>query len=282
GPGEPPRRGRQHSDAGRSGEGGAREPFRSQGAGPRQTRGVPEGKGRVRRRAGRSRSGRRTDQGAFQLPGRRRARFPALQASGTAAASRQQEAHASGDRESGRRMRSPLADRRKQGPGRRRRAVGLDRQGLGGASRFGEESLPRSYTGNDVIDLREPLRRERFAGAGRPRRADALWLARHLGARELKRFPKDGDGFRSFWRIFAAKEAAWKALVQAGVRVPDGAYRLLEFDAELNEIVCLPTGDRVRAEFAEDDSDKLHCVASLAAAPAVVRRGVARLAAGAD
>lgn len=98
----------------------------------------------------------------------------------------------------------------------------------------------------------------------------------------MKRFPKDGDGFRSFWRIFAAKEAAWKALVQAGVRVPDGAYRLLEFDAELNEIVCLPTGDRVRAEFAEDDSDKLHCVASLAAAPAVVRRGVARLAAGAD
>ena len=64
--------------------------------------------------------------------------------------------------------------------------------------------------------------------------------------------------------------------------MPDGAYRLLEFDAGLEEMVCLPTGDRLRVEFAVDDAEKLHCVASLTAGPAVVRRGMSQLGSGAD
>lgn len=82
--------------------------------------------------------------------------------------------------------------------------------------------------------------------------------------------------------MFAAKEAAWKALAQAGIRVPDGAYPLLQFDPDQCEVVCLPSGDRLDVVIAAEDADRVHCVATLHADIAKTRRGLAELPEGED
>ena len=108
--------------------------------------------------------------------------------------------------------------------------------------------MARAYAGNDVVDLSPDLRANRDSGAEREFRE------RHLTERER-------SDTTPFWSLFAAKEAASKALAQAGIGVPPGAFRDLEVDLTALRVTHVPSGARARVSLLEADSDKVHCVA---------------------
>lgn len=70
----------------------------------------------------------------------------------------------------------------------------------------------RSLVGNDVVDLREPSHRASFK---RPR-----YLERVCGPAELRRVLGSEDPEATFWGLFAAKEAAFKALTKSAGPFP--------------------------------------------------------------
>jgi 1-acyl-sn-glycerol-3-phosphate acyltransferase len=125
---------------------------------------------------------------------------------------------------------------------------------------FAGSTLVRNCGGNDVIDLESPGIRDRFdSGDGCEE-----WLERHLTPRERASLGdpcRDPEARRRFWRHFAAKEAAYKALAQAGIDTPHQGYGLLEADLFTGRVVHLPTGASVEIRFTDDDADKIHCVA---------------------
>jgi 1-acyl-sn-glycerol-3-phosphate acyltransferase len=115
-------------------------------------------------------------------------------------------------------------------------------------------SFPKNCGGNDVVDLKS----ERLHDV-----EDEDWVERHLTEKELAAWRAQPDRFRAFWRIFAAKEASHKALLQAGVVVNQGAFKELETDLFRGKVRHLPTGMDLDARFTDDDEDKLHCLAVL-------------------
>lgn len=123
--------------------------------------------------------------------------------------------------------------------------------------------LPRNCGGNDVVDLNAPLLRENIDPA--TGEADEEWLARHLTPKEQEywRAQPAEKRFAVFWRFFAAKEAAHKALAQAGIATPQSGFLILEADLFRRKVVHRPTGCQADIAFVEDDADKLHCVAVL-------------------
>lgn len=121
--------------------------------------------------------------------------------------------------------------------------------------------LPKNCAGNDVIDLKAPLLRENFSDDLTD--ADPEWLERHLTPKELAYVLKSGDLFRNFWRFFAVKEAAHKALARTGLVVPRGGFHELEVDLFRRKVTHVSTGLQLDFRFTDDDEDKLHCVAVL-------------------
>ncbi|MBI4676992.1 MAG: 4'-phosphopantetheinyl transferase superfamily protein [Elusimicrobia bacterium] len=128
---------------------------------------------------------------------------------------------------------------------------------------FAGSSMLKNCSGDDVVDLGSPLAREHFSddGAG----VDPEWAARLLTPKEaayLRSRPL-GEVFRTFWRFHAAKEAASKALAQAGIKVLPGGFSTIEVDLFTRRARHLPTLLETRLLFTDDDEDKLHCVACL-------------------
>jgi 1-acyl-sn-glycerol-3-phosphate acyltransferase len=128
---------------------------------------------------------------------------------------------------------------------------------------FAQSALPRNCSGNDVIDLKSPPIENRFEADDAE--IDA-WLDKHLtpGERRALGNPaRDPKARVRFWRMFAAKEAAFKALGQAGLQTPHMGYPLLETDLFLGKVVHLPSGANVAIRFTDDDGQKIHCIAVL-------------------
>jgi phosphopantetheinyl transferase (holo-ACP synthase) len=124
------------------------------------------------------------------------------------------------------------------------------------------------FVGDDIVDLRSPLLTAR---AGRGEAARLEWEARHLTDRERA---STGDP-RTFWEIFAVKEASSKALAQAGVAVRPGAFRDFEVSLPQRRVTHLPTRLRARVALLETTADSIHAVVLYPAS-----ESGARLAAG--
>lgn len=111
---------------------------------------------------------------------------------------------------------------------------------------------PKNCGGNDVVDLKSPRLHDV---------EDLDWVERHLTPKELAYWRAQPDRPRAFWRFFAAKEAAHKALMQAGIVLNRGAFKEVEADLFRGKVRHLPTGMDVDVRFTDDDEDKLHCLA---------------------
>ncbi len=123
--------------------------------------------------------------------------------------------------------------------------------------------LRRNCGGNDVVDLRSPRLTENMDP--RSGEADQEWLQRHLTAKErdyLAAQPAE-KRFATFWKFFAAKEAAHKALAQAGLVLPLGAFLALEADLFRRKVAYRAGDVQLDIAFTAEDEDKLHCVAVL-------------------
>lgn len=120
--------------------------------------------------------------------------------------------------------------------------------------------MPKNCAGNDLVDLKAPLLRENFSEDLSD--ADPEWLGRHLTPKELK-YAREQELFRTFWKFFAAKEAAHKALARAGLVVPHGGFHEIEVDLFRRKAVHVSTGLQLDFRFTDDDEDKLHCVCVL-------------------
>jgi phosphopantetheinyl transferase (holo-ACP synthase) len=153
---------------------------------------------------------------------------------------------------------------------------------------FAGSNLVRICGGNDVIDLESPGIRDRFEHGG----DGEEWAGRHLTPRErasLGEPARDAKARLRFWAHFAAKEAAYKALAQAGIDTPHQGYSLLEADLFMGRVVHLPTGASVEVRFTDDVPGMMHCVAVFrggrigdAGDPGDVRWRVDRLPEGKD
>ena len=126
---------------------------------------------------------------------------------------------------------------------------------------FKAAKIERNCSGNDVIDLKSPTSLEHFSGA----EEDAEWISRHLTAKEkyyLESRPEE-KRFAIFWKFFAAKEAAAKALARSKIFVPNGSFLSFEADLFKNSVIHKPTGAKLDISFTDEDEDKIHCVAVL-------------------
>ena len=128
---------------------------------------------------------------------------------------------------------------------------------------FEASTLRKNCAGNDVVDLKSPLLQENIDPE--TGEADMEWLGKHLTAKELPAWAAapHHERFAAFWRYFAAKEAAHKALVQSGIIVAHGLYAMLEVDLFRRKVTHRASGTQLDIRFTEDDSDKLHCIAVL-------------------
>ncbi|MBI3554165.1 MAG: 1-acyl-sn-glycerol-3-phosphate acyltransferase [Elusimicrobia bacterium] len=128
---------------------------------------------------------------------------------------------------------------------------------------FSRSALAKNCGGNDVVDLKSPLAREHFDEESRE--FDPEWTARHLTAAESKYLDAQPPAkrFSTFWKFFAAKEAAHKALAQSGIWTPTGGFWLLEADLFRRKVLHRPTGAQVSVAFTDEDEDKVHCIAVL-------------------
>lgn len=128
---------------------------------------------------------------------------------------------------------------------------------------FAESSLAKNCGGNDVVDLKCPLIREHFYSESGELSFDVDWLDRHLTPREFEYLNASGDPYKTFWKFFAAKEAAYKAFSQSGIATPSGGFRWLETDLFLRKVVHRPSGAQADILFTDDDDDKIHCLSVL-------------------
>lgn len=136
---------------------------------------------------------------------------------------------------------------------------------------------PTQFVGNDIIDLSSPALKTRAAGDEETRRD---WLWRQLTDIERSSSPQ---GAR-FWVIFAVKEAASKALAQAGVPVTHGAFRDFEVDLVHQRVTHGPAGLEAEIALLEQSTDTVHAVVVFPAHSAGGRLAarIERLAAKAD
>jgi phosphopantetheinyl transferase (holo-ACP synthase)/1-acyl-sn-glycerol-3-phosphate acyltransferase len=121
----------------------------------------------------------------------------------------------------------------------------------------------KNCAGNDVVDLKSEGAREHFdLEAGE---ADPEWLERHLTGKELGYFNAQEKAmrFKTFWKFFAAKEAASKALGQSGIFVPSGGFRTIEIDLFRRTALHRSSGCRFEIRLTDEDEDKIHCLAVL-------------------
>jgi phosphopantetheinyl transferase (holo-ACP synthase) len=121
----------------------------------------------------------------------------------------------------------------------------------------------RIFAGNDIVDLRGK-RREHFSGKPSARETDRAWRERHLTSDEiasLSDLERTPDLYSAFWQLFAAKEAAYKALAQAGIETPSGAYRALQVDLAKRRVTHAMTSHEVEIAHLSADREKVHCVA---------------------
>ena len=109
------------------------------------------------------------------------------------------------------------------------------------------------FVGNDVVDRKSPLLAAR-AGDTEAVRSD--WRARHLTENERRSL----SASPMFWQIFAAKEAASKALAQAGVAVTPGAFRDFEVDLRGRRVRHVPTDLRAEIGLMETSAEAIHAV----------------------
>jgi len=123
--------------------------------------------------------------------------------------------------------------------------------------------LRRNCGGNDVVDLKAPGLEENIDPV--TGEADEEWLSRHLTPKERAYWQAQPaqERFKTFWKFFAAKEAAHKALAQAGIVLPNGGFLLLEADLFRRKVVYRPADIQLDVAFAAEDADKLHCVCVL-------------------
>lgn len=128
---------------------------------------------------------------------------------------------------------------------------------------FDESALPRNCGGNDVVDLKSPLLAENFDDESCE--FEPEWLARHLSAKETAYLMAQTPAARfvTFWKFFAAKEAAYKALTQSAISTPRAAFRLLEVDLFRRKVTHKATGAQLDIAFVEEDPEKLHCISVL-------------------
>jgi 1-acyl-sn-glycerol-3-phosphate acyltransferase/phosphopantetheinyl transferase (holo-ACP synthase) len=127
---------------------------------------------------------------------------------------------------------------------------------------FKGAKILRNCSGNDVVDLKSPTILEHFSGAGEE---DAEWIARHLSAKERSYWESrpEETRFTIFWKFFAAKEAAAKALTRSKIFVPNGSFLSFEADLFKNSVIHKPTGAKLDISFTDEDEDKIHCIAVL-------------------
>jgi phosphopantetheinyl transferase (holo-ACP synthase) len=116
-----------------------------------------------------------------------------------------------------------------------------------------------SLIGNDVIDLHHPSIREHI-GVFHGRDDD--WMIRHLTPGEsifLRSIPCLKTRGLTFWKIFALKEAASKAVSQAGIFVPHGSFT--HFETELSqETVIHCSGLSLKIAKIEENYEWVHVV----------------------
>ncbi len=127
---------------------------------------------------------------------------------------------------------------------------------------FQQSAMIKNCSGNDLIDLKAPVALEHFEEENEE---NTEWILRHLTDKEAsywKNQPPE-KRFSVFWKIFAAKEAASKALERSGIFIPFGAFRSFETDLFTNHITHRPTGIRLSLAFTDEDQDKIHCIAVL-------------------
>ena len=128
---------------------------------------------------------------------------------------------------------------------------------------FKRSALRKNCGGNDLVDLKsEPLSEHIDPVSGE---ADEEWIERHLTEKERKVWAAlpGAERFRAFWKIFCAKEAAYKALQQSGIVTMRGGYTVIETDLFRRRATHRPTGAVLDVLFTHDDEDKVHCVAVL-------------------
>lgn len=124
-----------------------------------------------------------------------------------------------------------------------------------------------SFLGNDVVDLGDPWTAARHT--------DVRFVARVCGEHERARLAVAADPRSLLWAMFAAKEAAYKAVCKLGPR-PVFAHRAFEVAADLASVRF---GDCVLALRVSIDGDRVHAVAWTGDEPAW---SVCALPAGAD
>jgi 1-acyl-sn-glycerol-3-phosphate acyltransferase/phosphopantetheinyl transferase (holo-ACP synthase) len=127
---------------------------------------------------------------------------------------------------------------------------------------FKEAKMSRNCSGNDVIDLQSATALEHFLDDTED---DSEWVRRHLTEKEWVYWQAQSpeNRFSIFWKFFAAKEAASKAIERSDVFVPLGAFRSFEVDLFQNIVTHRPTGANIEVAFTHEDKDKLHCIAVL-------------------
>ncbi len=118
----------------------------------------------------------------------------------------------------------------------------------------------KNCSGNDLIDLKAPHALEHFE---EDNEENTEWILRHLTDKEAaywKAQPLD-KRFSVFWKFFAAKEAASKALERSGISIPLGAFHSFETDLFTSKVIHRPTGAKLNIAFTDEDQDKIHCIA---------------------
>jgi phosphopantetheinyl transferase (holo-ACP synthase) len=113
----------------------------------------------------------------------------------------------------------------------------------------------RGFAGNDIIDLARERENEKRVPE---------WMSRHLNTSEERvvfQSTRDDDALELFWRIFAAKEAGYKAFCQAELPTPRAGYKCLEVNLAESLVTHLPSGRWAALQFPEADSQKIHAVA---------------------
>ncbi len=125
---------------------------------------------------------------------------------------------------------------------------------------FQEAAALKNCSGNDLIDLKASHTLEHFEEENEE---NTEWILRHLTDKEAAywRTQPLEKRFLIFWKFFAAKEAASKALERSGISIPIGAFHSFETDLFINKITHRPTGAKLSIAFTDEDQDKLHCVA---------------------
>ncbi len=123
---------------------------------------------------------------------------------------------------------------------------------------FSDAGLARHCSGNDIVDLSR-------ADGGVEEEPDPEAVERVLTPREAATLAAQApeERRRCYWRFMAAKEACSKALGQAGLRLPDAGFALIEADLFRRRALYLPSGLEVSFRFTDDDDDKIHCIAVL-------------------